>query len=120
MQQFGTLNVYGDLFEIPLDLENKSSENEPAPGSSQSLLAGFDLKDAGKATSINNIKNIGTLGGEFTSVGDIDLVEDKESGIVVAKFMKGALVLEGKNVPESLSWNGSFTVGNLGEKPENR
>ncbi len=112
------LKIYGDLFEFPLDLENKNSENEPAPGSSQSLLAGFDLLDADFGTSIYKIKNIGTLGGVFTKVGEIDLVTDKETGIRTIDFIKGALVLEGVKVPESLSWNGAFTVAAWVKNPE--
>ena len=112
------MKVYDETFDIPLNLENKPSLNEPAAVSSKSLLVGFDANALSANQSINQLPNQGTLGGELIKQGEVALVTDKETGKQAIKFERGALALEGIPVPKNLEWNGSFSVAAIVKNPQ--
>jgi beta-xylosidase len=106
------IKVYGSLFNLPLQLQNTASNTVPAVKSTKKLLV--DL-DAAKISNINKISNKGSIGGNFTKSGDISL--EKSEGIKAFNFKNGAFTLD-KAVPESLAWNGSYTVATWVKNPE--
>ncbi|WP_346857797.1 family 43 glycosylhydrolase [uncultured Draconibacterium sp.] len=112
------LKVYSSRFEIPLNLTNKPSNNEPGAASSKSLLVGFDLNNKDVAPNAKSIKNEGLLGGELAKRGELEIISDKETGKKVVHFKKGALVLDGIEVPKALEWNGAFSVATWVNNPE--
>ena len=61
------------------------------------------------------VENNGTYKGKFKKEGDVSLVET--DGVKAFQFVKGALVLD-KPVPETLAWNGAFTVAAWVKNPE--
>lgn len=109
------IKVYSSLFEIPLALKNKKSENAPAVKSTKKLLVDLDAAKISGNSAINSISNKGSIGGTFAKSGDITF--QKQDGINVFNFKKGALTLD-KPVPKSLAWNGSFTVAVWVKNPE--
>ncbi|MDX8338991.1 family 43 glycosylhydrolase [Draconibacterium sp. IB214405] len=111
------MKVYGETFDIPLNLVNKPSENEPGAVSSQSMIVGFDANSlSGK--SFEKLANTGSLGGDLVRKGNVKIVTDKESGTKAIEFSKGALELDGIAVPRSLEWNGAFTISTWVKNPE--
>nr|WP_321357644.1 family 43 glycosylhydrolase [uncultured Draconibacterium sp.] len=111
------MKVYEETFDIPLNLINKPSENEPGAASSQSMIVGFNANSlSGK--SFDKLANAGSLGGDLVRKGDVKIVIDKESGTKAIEFSKGALELDGIAVPRSLEWNGAFTVSAWVKNPE--
>jgi len=112
------IKVYSSTFAIPFQRKNKASLNAPGAKSSNSLLVGFDLDEETPISNFKTIKNIGSLGGELVRVGDVEIVTDKETGSKVIKFKKGALELDGIDVPKSLEWNGAFSVATWVKNPD--
>ncbi|WP_308993307.1 family 43 glycosylhydrolase [Mariniflexile litorale] len=110
------IKVYSSLFDIPLQLKNKKSNNSPALRSKKEMLVNLNLSDISKEESISTIKNKGSIGGIFTKKGDVTLEVDNE-GIKAIKFSKGALVLN-QPVPKTLGWNGSYTISTWVKNPE--
>ena len=111
------MKVYEEEFDIPLNLKNKPSKNEPGAVSSQSMIVGFNANSlSGK--SFNKLANAGTLGGDLVLKGNVTIVTDKETGIKAIDFAKGALELGGIAVPRSLEWNGAFTISTWVKNPE--
>ncbi|WP_167614946.1 family 43 glycosylhydrolase [Maribellus sediminis] len=101
------MKVYSSAFELPIQIKNKASENEPGAASSKSLLAGFEINEQ---SSLKSLANTGILGDNFTVNGDLELVTDNETGERAIDFRNGFLQLDGVEVPRSLEWNGSFSV----------
>ncbi|WP_340114888.1 family 43 glycosylhydrolase [Maribellus mangrovi] len=101
------MKVYSKAFELPLQLENKPSENEPGAVGTKSMIVGFDIDDR---SSLKQLANSGTLGQNFSVNGDLALVTDKESGTKAIDFRRGFLELDRVEVPRSLEWNGAFSV----------
>jgi hypothetical protein len=110
------IKVYSSLFEIPLQLENKKSNVEPAAVSSHKMLINLDAAAEKQTASLTKVSNKGALGGTFTKQGKVTLVTDDE-GVKAIQFINGALVLD-KPVPKSLAWNGSYTVATWVKNPE--
>ncbi|GAB3655617.1 hypothetical protein GCM10028791_26950 [Echinicola sediminis] len=110
------IKVYSEQFELPLNLKNKASNQEPARISKREKI--IDIEAEGlNGQSLAAIPNKGTLSGHFTKQGEVSLTSDKETGKKVFHFQKGALVLD-QAVPENLAWNGSFTVAAWVKNPE--
>jgi len=112
------MKVYEQQFDIPLNLKNKPSKNEPGAASTKSMLVGFNLNSNSEIKSLDNLQNIGSLGGKLVKSGDLEIVQDKVTGKKAIEFKKGALTLEGIPVPKSLEWNGVFTVATWVKNPE--
>ncbi len=111
------IKVYSSLFDIPLGLVSKASVNEPGPRSSGEMVFGFDLSGISVKDSLDGLPNTGTAGGSFTRHGDLSMARD-ENGVKAIEFTRGSLVLEDTPVPQSLAWNGSYTVATWVKNPE--
>lgn len=110
------IKVYGDLFEIPLQLKNKKSNTEPAAVSTHSKI--IDITAEGLTNNaLTTVPNKGSISGAFVKGGDVSVSTDKDTGKKVFEFKKGALVLD-QPVPKNLAWNGSFTVATWVKNPE--
>lgn len=108
--------VYGELFSIPLpELRNKTSVNPPASKALREQLIDLDAEGINAGDTFASVENKGTYGGEFSKEGRVSITE--EDGIKVFQFTNGALILN-KPVPESLAWNGAFTVSAWVKNPE--
>ena len=103
------IKVYEELFDIPLHLENKPSNEGPGIISKKELLVNLDLNEIPIGT-LTTIANKGTLGGNFTKTGEVTIEMDEAEGIKYINFKNGALTLNDKPVPKSLEWNGAYTV----------
>lgn len=112
------MKVYSTLFDIPLNLVNKSSSEAPAVRSSRKLLVGFDLNKISYDDPLTALPNIGSAGGSFVKSGEVRVGYDEDEGIKAVEFVKGALTLEGVTVPAQLAWNGSFTVATWVKNPK--
>ncbi len=110
------MKVYSTLFDIPLQVKNKKSQNAPAMRSKKELLVNLNLVDIPKGQILTTIENKGSVGGTFTKNGAVTLETDNE-GIDAIKFTNGALVLN-KPVPKTLAWNGSYTIATWVKNPE--
>lgn len=109
------MKVYGSLFDIPLELENKPSNQGPGTARNKKLLVKIDAgKDSGD--SLVTISNKGHIGGDFIKSGNVTLERD-EDGIRAFHFTKGSLTLD-VPVPKSLGWNGAYTVATWLKNPE--
>ncbi|MFZ5939539.1 MAG: family 43 glycosylhydrolase [Bacteroidota bacterium] len=104
------IEVYGSLFDIPLNLVNRPSEEGPGIPSSGKMLAGFDAGKLKPGEKLSTLPNQGLAGGSFVKKGEVRVVRDEEKGITALDFERGALVLSGIPVPRSLEWNGAFTI----------
>ncbi|MGJ5641314.1 family 43 glycosylhydrolase [Formosa sp. S-31] len=111
------VKVYSSLFDIPLQLTNKPSLAEPAKPASKTKLVDVNSKVLQAGEQLAEVANAGSLGGVFKKVGDVAVVKDSETNATVIDFRKGALVLD-QPVPESLSWNGAFTVSAWVKNPD--
>ena len=133
------LKAYGSCFELPLQLTNRPSSEGPGTPGKQQLLFGFDLTEQAdqlpalrhaaqpastdqpsyaiepaateqpSADTLLRIPNLGSLGGHFVQSGELSFEREAESGIPAIRFEKGALTLD-RTVPQSLAWNGAFSV----------
>ncbi|WMI65222.1 family 43 glycosylhydrolase [Aestuariibaculum sp. YM273] len=110
------IKVYSELFEIPLQLKNKPSTTLPASKSAYEKIIDITAESVVQET-LTSVKNMGTLSGVFSKQGNVGVIIDKETGKKAFEFTKGALILD-KEVPENLSWNGSFTVATWVKNPE--
>ncbi|WP_435134516.1 family 43 glycosylhydrolase [Formosa sp. A9] len=72
------IKVYRDLFEIPLQLQNKPSVEGPALHVENSMIAAIDVKNV-SAENKNQFLNAGSLGGEFIATGDVSLTTDEDT-----------------------------------------
>ena len=54
----------------------------------------------------------------FSKNGELELVKDPETGINALSFSKGALTLENIPVPQSLAWNGAYTIAAWVKNPQ--
>jgi xylan 1,4-beta-xylosidase len=104
------MKVYGELFHIPLRLENKPSTAGPGAISKKEMLINLDLNDIPLSDTLLTIANKGTLGGNFTKSGQVTIERDDAEGMKYLHFKNGALTLNDRSVPKSLEWNGAFTV----------
>ncbi|MEM0576830.1 family 43 glycosylhydrolase [Flavobacterium polysaccharolyticum] len=109
------IKVYDSLFDIPLPLKNKESKTFPAVKSTKKLLVDFDAATIQSNSTISTVFNKGFIGGVFTKNGDVSL--EKVDGIKAFHFKNGAFVLDNP-VPESLAWNGSYTLATWVKNPE--
>ncbi len=105
--------VYGALFDLPLDLENKASKMGPGAGSLHEEIVAIN---AAEATSVQGLQNKGTLGSYFIKEGAVSLTQD-ELGVAAFLFHKGSLTLDAA-VPQSLEWNGAYTMATWVKNPE--
>lgn len=110
------MKVYDSLFDIPLQLKNKPSNEEPGAASTNKLLLSVDANQTSDKLFATGISNNGSIGGIFTKSGEVTLNKDDE-GIKAFNFANGALTLD-KPVPKSLAWNGSWTVATWVKNPE--
>lgn len=110
------IKAYGSSFDIPLGLVNKASEAGPGAASKREMLLGFEINKKNKAENLSSLPNLGTLGGNFTLRGEVSLGTD-DLGVQALEFTRGSLVLD-VPVPQSLAWNGSFTVATWVRNPE--
>lgn len=104
------IKIYDTLFELPASLQNKASSNAPASKSSRELWVDLDASKKSKSL-VNN----GKLGGLFSKSGVVSI--EKVDGIAAFHFKKGALTLD-KKVPETLAWNGGYTIATWVKNPE--
>jgi|GEM_PF-47751 len=111
------IRVYGSRFDIPLGLVNKPSENEPGARSSREMVFGFDLSEVPENDPLETLPNTGTVGGHFKKNGEVRMARDEE-GVKAIEFIRGSLILEDRPVPQSLAWNGSYTVAAWVKNPE--
>lgn len=111
------IRVYGSRFDIPLGLVNKPSENEPGARSSREMVFGFDLTDVPENDPLDSLPNTGSVGGHFTRHGEVRMARDEE-GVKAIEFIRGSLILEDRPVPQSLAWNGSYTVATWVKNPD--
>jgi len=111
------IKVYSSLFDIPLKLVNKASNEGPGAPSTKKLLVSFDLDKVSTAEPLTSLPNNGSLGGVLTKSGDVSVGLDEE-GIKAVNFVKGALTLKDVAVPQSLAWNGSYTVATWVKNPK--
>ena len=111
------IKVYGSLFDIPLGLVNKASDNEPGKAGKGDMVFGIDLSDTGEDDQLDALPNIGTAGGTFTKRGEVRMTRDEE-GVKAIEFVRGSLTLENTPVPQTLAWNGAFTVSTWVKNPE--
>lgn len=109
------MKVYGSLFELPLDIENKASKEGPGVAGSKRLLVDIDA-DKVSEQNMETIANGGELGGSFVKSGALSLVQD-DLGVKAFQFDKGALTLD-QEVPASLEWNGAYTIATWVRNPE--
>lgn len=109
------MKVYGSLFEIPLQLKNAPSEEEPGVASTNSLLVSAEASLISANSFATGFSNNGSIGGIFTKSGDVTLSKDEE-GVSVLNFSNGAITLD-KPVPKSLEWNGAFTIATWVKNP---
>ncbi len=107
------IKVYSSLFELPLNLTNKKSTKEPAPRSSGEMIVNLDPNNV---SGEGSLENLGSLRGTFSKQGNVEIQES--NGKKVFNFSKGALVLNDREVPQTLAWNGSFTVSTWVKNPE--
>jgi len=110
------IKIYSSLFEIPLQLQNKKSNVEPAVVSSHKMLIDLNVNNEKWNSPLTKLSNKGSIGGTFIKEGKVTLEKDNE-GVKAIKFANGALVLD-KSVPKSLAWNGSYTVATWVKNPE--
>ena len=110
------ISAYGSRFDLPLKLANRPSSDGPGTPGKKQLLFGFDLAEQSApsaqspADTLLRLANLGTLGGQFVQSGQLSFVREEGSGIAAIRFEKGALTLNNIPVPQSLAWNGAFTV----------
>ena len=109
------MKVYSDLFEIPLQLQNKKSTEGPGQLNSKKVLASIDAKSISEDDLAKGYANKGSIGGAFIKSGDVSLTKDKK-GVTAFNFVKGALILD-QPVPKSLAWNGAYTVATWVKNP---
>ena len=112
------MKVYGSLFDIPLNLHNKSSAEGPGIASSKKLLIDLNLDKSSATNSFTTLPNRGSIGGFFTKSGEVKIEQDPETGIKAIAFTNGALTLEKVPVPRSLAWNGAYTVATWVKTPK--
>lgn len=110
------IKVYSDLFDIPLELKNKTSNVTPAVVSTHKKIIDINAKDINEKV-LTKVLNNGVISGTFLKKGDVSIITDKETGTKAFKFKKGALILD-KPVPKTLAWNGSYTVATWVKNPE--
>ena len=103
------LKAYSSRFELPLQLTSRPSSEGPGTPGKHLLLFGFDLTEQAPADTLLRIPNLGSLGGHFVQSGELSFEREAESGIPAIRFEKGALTLD-RTVPQSLAWNGAFSV----------
>ena len=112
------IKVYSSLFDIPLGLVNKPSEEGPAAQSTRTLLFGFDMDDISYDDPLTGLPNKGSIGGVFTKSGDVTVGWDEADSIKAINFVRGALTLKDVPVPKTLAWNGSYTVAAWVKNPQ--
>lgn len=110
------IKVYSDLFEIPLQLKNKASNEPPAAVSTHKKIIDITAEDV-NTDVLAKVVNKGSISGIFSKVGDVSVSTDKDTGKKVFEFKKGALVWD-QPVPKNLAWNGSFTVATWVKNPK--
>jgi len=112
------IKVYEELFDLPLGLTNKPSTHSPGIASKRKLLVDLDFSNIALSDRLTSIPNKGTIRGNFDVNGDVSPEMDKESRIQGLHFKKGALTLNDRPVPQSLEWNGAYTVEVWVKNPE--
>ena len=110
------IKVYSNIFDIPLQLKNKTSNITPAVVSTHKKIIDINAKDISESI-LTEVSNKGTIAGTFSKKGEVFVITDKETGIKAFEFKKGALILD-KSVPKTLAWNGSYTVATWVKNPE--
>ncbi|WP_108423706.1 family 43 glycosylhydrolase [Flagellimonas amoyensis] len=110
------IKVFDSLFEIPLNLEGKPSNEDTGAKSAHQKPVEMDANDFPPSNDLTHLPNRGSLGGNFEKKGKVVLEADEE-GIKAFNFTEGALVLD-QVVPRSLEWNGAFTVATWVKNPQ--
>ena len=112
------MKVYETLFDIPLKLENKLSDQRPAEQSKKELLVNLNLDKITLSDPLTSIPNKGSVGGNFARSGDVVVGMDEKEGIKYIQFNNGALTLNDRPVPKCLAWNGAYTVSVWAKNPK--
>lgn len=102
------MKVYDKLFDIPLPIKNKNSVSAPALRSGHNILLDINAADMPAGKPFASVKNKGTFGGLMYKTGNVTIEKD-ETGVTAFRFTKGALSAL-KPVPQTLAWNGAYTV----------
>ncbi len=110
------IKVFGSLFEIPLSLQGKPSNEDTGAKSTHQKLVEINANDFSSPSDLTHLPNRGSVGGNFEKEGEV-VIEEDEEGIRAFNFTKGALVLD-QAVPKSLEWNGAFTVATWVKNPQ--
>lgn len=101
------IKVYDTLFDVPV-FQNDALTTGPGVLSNKSLLADFDPSALNYGATVTNVKNSGTLGGTFNSVGAP--VVAWMGGYKSAKLNGTSYMRLSVNAPASLAWNSAFTA----------
>lgn len=112
------IKVFEELFDIPLQLINKPSDDGPGAKSRKEMLVHIDLEGISYSDSLGSIPNKGTVGGNFSKSGEVSIGLDTKEGIRYFNFKNGALTLNSRPVPQRLEWNGAYTVAVWAKNPE--
>ncbi len=110
------IKVFGSLFEIPLDLQNRPSNEGTGVKSDHQKLVDINANDFPDKNNFTHLSNKGSIAGNFEKEGKVVLEVDEE-GIRAFNFTEEALVLD-RAVPRSLEWNGAFTVATWVKNPQ--
>lgn len=78
----------------------------------------LNLAKAASTETLAKLPNKGSAGGFFSKSGELQLLKDPETGVNAISFSKGALTLENIPVPQSLAWNGAYTVATWVKNPQ--
>lgn len=109
------IKVYSSIFDIPLNIKNKTSSHGPGISGSKKLLVHLDAAQLKAGKLPDSVANVGFIGGEFKAKGEVTLQIDE--GIQVFSFENGSLTLN-VPVPKSLEWNGAYTVATWVKNPQ--
>ncbi|HHU95966.1 MAG: family 43 glycosylhydrolase [Bacteroidota bacterium] len=109
------VKMYERLFDLPPYVNNEVAEG-PGRVGERELLVEFDPKEGSPGNIKGTIPNSGTMGGEFTPVGNPRLAVT-EGVLSLSLDGKSFLILR-EPVPETLHWNAPFTVSAWVYNPE--
>jgi hypothetical protein len=110
------IKVFDSQFETPLPIKNKSINTAPATSSRHKMLLNVDAASLAINKPFSTTANKGSLGGMLKRVGEVT-VEIDDAKVKAFRFTKGHLESD-QPVPQTLAWNGSYTVAAWVKNPE--